>query len=141
MPELRAAFRALHATPIVTGVAILSLAPGIGANTTIFSLINALMLRSLPVKSPQWLVQALVADKLPSWSNPLWEQILDWARPPSSRKSSSIRTTSRATIQRVHHLKAAPCPRLLFTTANGTIAFSAASDRCACRQAWARRPV
>src|SRR4249919_695055 len=77
MPDLRDAFRALRATPIVTGVAILSLALGIGANTAIFSLINALMLRSLPVKSPQRLVQVLVADKQTSWSNPLWEQIRD----------------------------------------------------------------
>jgi hypothetical protein len=51
-----------------------SLALGIGANTAIFSLINALMLRSLPVKDPQRLVQML-AGKGPSWTNPLWEQI------------------------------------------------------------------
>src|SRR6185295_14700398 len=50
MSDLRNAFRALRATPIVTAVAILSLALGIGANTAIFSLINALILRSLPVK-------------------------------------------------------------------------------------------
>ncbi len=72
MPDLRDAFRALRATPIVTAVAILSLALGIGANTAIFSLINALMLRSLPVKDPQRLVQVLSAEKRPSWSNPVW---------------------------------------------------------------------
>ncbi|MFL6279912.1 MAG: ABC transporter permease [Vicinamibacterales bacterium] len=77
MPDLRDAFRALRSTPIVTAVAILSLALGIGANTAIFSLINALMLRSLPVKEPQRLVQVLPADRGPSWTNPLWEQIRD----------------------------------------------------------------
>ena len=75
MPDVRDALRALRATPIVAAVAILSLALGIGANTAIFSLINALMLRSLPVKDPQRLVQVMAADKRTSWTNPLWEQI------------------------------------------------------------------
>ena len=57
MTDLRDAFRALRATPVVSAVAILSLALGIGANTAIFSLVNSLMLRSLPVKEPQQLVQ------------------------------------------------------------------------------------
>jgi predicted permease len=48
--------RAMLRSPGVTIVALLSLALGIGANTAIFSLIDALMLRSLPVKSPQELV-------------------------------------------------------------------------------------
>src|SRR6476469_377707 len=77
MPDLRDGFRTLRATPIVTAVAILSLALGIGANTAIFSLINALILRSLPVKDPAQLVQLMTADGRPSWSNPLWEQIRD----------------------------------------------------------------
>src|SRR6185295_19215983 len=56
MHDLRLAVRALRATPIVTAVAMLSLALGIGANTAIFSLANALLLRSLPVADPQGLV-------------------------------------------------------------------------------------
>ncbi|HEV3196429.1 MAG TPA: hypothetical protein VGZ73_00945 [Bryobacteraceae bacterium] len=48
------------ADPGVHRVAILSLALGIGANTAIFSLIDTLMLRSLPVKSPEQLVELLV---------------------------------------------------------------------------------
>src|SRR4051812_14357526 len=75
MPDIRDAFRALRATPIVTTVAILSLALGIGANTAIFSLVNALMLRSLPVPQPQQLVQVLAGPTRTSWSNPLWEQL------------------------------------------------------------------
>src|SRR5436190_980485 len=73
--DLRDALRALRATPIVTTVAILSLALGIGANTAIFSLVNALMLRSLPVREPQRLVQALTGPTRTSWSNPLWEEL------------------------------------------------------------------
>ena len=56
MQDLRLAFRALRATPIVTAVAVLSLAFGIGANTAIFSLVNSLILRTLPVAAPQRLV-------------------------------------------------------------------------------------
>jgi putative ABC transport system permease protein len=75
MTDLRDAFRALRATPVVTAVAVLSLALGIGANTAIFSLVNSLMLRSLPVKDPQQLVQVLAGPTRTSWSNPLWEQL------------------------------------------------------------------
>src|SRR5688572_23359290 len=47
--DLRLAGRALRATPAVTAVAVLSLTLGIGANTSIFSIINSLVLRTLPV--------------------------------------------------------------------------------------------
>jgi predicted permease len=48
--------RAMLRSPGITLVALLSLALGIGANTAIFSLMDAVMLRSLPVKNPQQLV-------------------------------------------------------------------------------------
>src|SRR5215212_1642353 len=48
--------RSLRLSPAFTFVAALSLALGIGANTAIFSLIDALLLRSLPVRAPEELV-------------------------------------------------------------------------------------
>ena len=54
--DLRYALRALRKTPGFTAAVILSLALGIGANTAIFTLIQDLMLRWLPVKDPQQLV-------------------------------------------------------------------------------------
>src|SRR5262249_21167109 len=48
--DVRQALRSLWANRIVSGVAILSLALGIGANTAIFSLVNGLFLRALPVR-------------------------------------------------------------------------------------------
>ena len=75
MSDFRDAVRGLRATRVVSLVAILSLALGIGANTAIFSIVNALMLRALPVKEPQRLVQLLAGNTRTSWSNPLWEQV------------------------------------------------------------------
>lgn len=53
------AFRTLSRSPAFTAVAILTLALGIGATTAIFSLVDVLMLRSLPVRHPEQLVEML----------------------------------------------------------------------------------
>jgi len=54
--DVRYGLRQLARTPLVTVVAVLSLALGIGANTAIFTLIDNVMLQSLPVKEPGRLV-------------------------------------------------------------------------------------
>ncbi|HWB18617.1 MAG TPA: ABC transporter permease [Vicinamibacterales bacterium] len=56
MPNFRLAFRSLVKTPLVTTVAVCSLALGIGANTAIFSLFDKILLRPLPVSAPDDLV-------------------------------------------------------------------------------------
>ncbi|HEX4164463.1 MAG TPA: hypothetical protein VHZ55_03235 [Bryobacteraceae bacterium] len=69
MPQLwqdvRAGARALSTTPGTTAIALLSLMLGIGANTAIFSLVNALLLRPLTVPHPEQLValNTRVADQ------------------------------------------------------------------------------
>src|SRR5579862_459728 len=74
--DIRYAIRALRSTPAFAAVAILSLALGIGANTAIFSLIDALMLKSIPVSHPEELLQVTMATPQ-YFTNPNWEQIRD----------------------------------------------------------------
>jgi predicted permease len=60
--DLRFGARLLRKNPGFATVAILSLALGIGANTTIFQLLDAVRLRTLPVKNPQQLARVKIAD-------------------------------------------------------------------------------
>ena len=75
--DLRYAARALRASPAFALVAVLSLALGIGANTAIFSLVDAVMLRSLPVSHPEELVQVNIGDDGAEVTNPIWEAVRD----------------------------------------------------------------
>jgi predicted permease len=56
MKNLLVILRGMRRTPVFSGIAILSLALGIGANTAIFSLLDQFLLRTLPVKNPRELV-------------------------------------------------------------------------------------
>ena len=74
--DTRYALRTLRASPGFAATAVLSLALGIGANTAIFSILNAVMLRSLPVADPGQLVE--VQSQHDSFlTNPIWEQVRD----------------------------------------------------------------
>ncbi|HEY9227717.1 MAG TPA: ABC transporter permease, partial [Gemmatimonadaceae bacterium] len=74
--DIRYATRALRAAPAFAFVAILSLGLGIGANTAIFTLINTVLLKTLPVSHPEELV-LINRGKSPVFTNPLWEALRD----------------------------------------------------------------
>jgi len=72
MRHVTLAFRTLFKTPFVTGIAVVSLALGIGANAAIFSLFDQILLRPLPVPDPDQLVN--LADPFPKAGSMLCSQ-------------------------------------------------------------------
>src|SRR5687768_8651189 len=78
MQDLRLAIRSLRATPLVTIAATLSLALAIGANTAIFSMIDGLLLRTLPVEEPAELVfltNTATPNRARAWSYAVWDRV------------------------------------------------------------------
>lgn len=81
--DIRLSIRALLKSPGFSITAVLTLALGIGANTAIFSLIDSVMLKTLPVTHPEQLLQVNMGGKdvwgmeEPFFSNPVWEQLRD----------------------------------------------------------------
>lgn len=86
--DLKYALRVLRKNPGFTAVAVLSLALGIGANTAIFQLFDAVFLRTLPVKAPEQLAEVRIPPTSPGRAGKVhgarpeltyaqWEQIRD----------------------------------------------------------------
>jgi predicted permease len=83
--DFRYAGRQLRTNPLFTAAALLSLALGIGANTAIFQLIDAVRLRTLPVKNPQEIARVAIdhrgggsgnfSSRYPDVTFAMWEQI------------------------------------------------------------------
>ena len=69
--DWRDAWRALRSAPMVSLFCVVSLALGIGGVTALFSILNSLAFKPLPVRHPEQLV--LLADG--DWTNPIWEGI------------------------------------------------------------------
>ena len=89
--DVRYAIRLLRKTPAFASVVVVTLALGIGANTAIFSVIDALMLRWLPVRSPEQLVLVHLQPPTPRSREPAAR-----CRIRSSRCSPSSATPLRA---------------------------------------------
>src|SRR5215469_10256255 len=84
--DVRFALRTLRKTPVFTIVAILTLGLGIGANTAIFQLLDAVRMRNLPVPNPQQLAAVRIAGSnhglginqdYGDLTRPIWQEIRD----------------------------------------------------------------
>lgn len=114
--DLRYSLRQLGNSPAFALIAILTLALGIGANTAIFQLIDAIRLRSIPVKKPEELATVRIADR--HWGSgqfssqysqltfPMWEQIRDRQQGFADIAVWSNQLFNLATGGEVHYAKA-----------------------------------
>ena len=110
MSQLRFAIRSVLKTPIVTTVAVLSMALGIGANVAIFSIFNQTLSRPLPVNEPERLVN-LVAPGVRAGSvscgqggdcdSVFRSNVLALGRAARRRDSSRISAIRRSPLSRV----------------------------------------
>jgi putative ABC transport system permease protein len=96
MQDVRYGARTLRKSPGFTFVAVLTLALGIGANTAIFSVINAVLLKPLPFKDPDRLVQLWETESAPGNFPLTGPDYLDWQAQNQTLESSALYTYQRA---------------------------------------------
>ncbi len=70
LADVRHGLRMLRASPTFTTVAVLTLALGVGANTAVFSVVDALWLRPLPIDDAKHLVMVYTTEKTSRGSSP-----------------------------------------------------------------------
>ncbi len=78
--DIRYAVRTLAANRGFAASAVILLALGIGGTTGIFSILNAVLLRTLPIEDPRGLVQLRIGDGDDELNTPIWEQVRDHQR-------------------------------------------------------------
>src|SRR5262245_53826485 len=136
--DLRFGFRMLLKNPGFTSVAILTLALGIGANTAIFSVVNALILRPLPYPGAERLVWVEEVSKKTNNSQPAWgAHFLDWQEHSQTLESIAAQDGGARTLtgagepERVDvgQISAGFLPQFGVQPLAGGRNFSAAEDR------------
>jgi hypothetical protein len=77
LKDLRYALRTLRHNPLFVGVAVLTLGLGLGVNTTIFTFVNAMLLRPLPVERPEELVAVYTSWETEAYATSSYADYLD----------------------------------------------------------------
>ena len=93
LSDIRLALRAWRRAPVFTVIAVASIALGIGANTAIFTLVDQVLLRTLPLERPQELIQLLNRGSQygSNWGDgseisfPMYREIQTWTRADSGQ--------------------------------------------------------
>ena len=88
--DLRYGVRQLRRNPGFTAVAVLTLALGIGANTAIFSVVDAVLLRPLPFRDPANLVQLFETESAPGTYPLTGADYLDWQEQNQTLQGTSL---------------------------------------------------
>jgi putative ABC transport system permease protein len=144
--DLKFASRSLRRTPLFSAVAIATLALGIGANTAIFQLLDAVRLRTLPVHAPEELAEIRLADSEgargsfetwhPTLTNPIWEAVRPNRQPFSglfawAADSLNLSAAGEARFVRVLWISGEGFQTLGVKPVRGRL-FNAADDRRGC---------
>ena len=137
MGELRYAARSLRKSPGFAAIAVITLALGIGANTAIFSVLDAVLLRPLPYAAPNRLVVVALYNRSLKYPTDLsYPDFLDWQR--SSRSLEQIAAFAQQGYDIAHpgppeHVNGRPVSPNFFETLGVRLAlgsgFSAREDR------------
>jgi predicted permease len=90
LQDIRFGFRTLRKSPGFTAIAILTLALGIGANTAIFSVVDAVLLRPLPFSDPDRLVQLFETESSPGNFPLTGQDFLDWRAQNSTFEDMAV---------------------------------------------------
>jgi putative ABC transport system permease protein len=135
LQELRYAFRLLLKSPGFTAIAILTLALGIGANTAIFSVVNAVLLRPLAFRDPSRLVIVAEKSQYPTITTS-YQNYVDWRDQSHSFESlegtrgTTITLTGAGEPERINaRMATAPLFRLLGVEARLGRTFLPEEDR------------
>lgn len=98
MQDVRYAVRTLARAPGFTAVALLTLALGIGANTAIFSVVNAVLLRPLPYADPHELVYVAERSNTGGQMQAAWPNVRDWRAMARSFDGLTAFTSTSTTV-------------------------------------------
>src|SRR5581483_3805980 len=108
MHDIRYAWRLLAARPAFASVAILTLALGIGANTAIFTVVNAVLLRPLPFRDPNRLVLLVERTTQFPTVTTSWQNYQDWRDDSRSFEAVAAARTLTMTLSGVANPERVP---------------------------------